>query len=142
MNNLDDVARTLVRSNVVPRFTLARRGWIAVGDEACSFDPQCGDGVGCAVRGAILAAAVIEGGEGGPPARLAHDEARLTTAVMHHVRACRDYYRSADLDASWDGERRSIDAAPAALETRLDGWPGFRLGLRGLDLTPLSAPPA
>ena len=120
----------------------ARAGFVAVGDEACSFDPLCGDGLGYAVRGAILAAAVIGGDAGGLAARLAHYEARLITAVMHHARACRDLYRRAGLDASWDDEQRAIDAAPTALEARRGEWGEFRLGLRGLDLAPLSAPRA
>jgi flavin-dependent dehydrogenase len=52
-------------------------GWLACGSAAMGFDPICGDGTAHAVREAILALAVIRGGDHGMPA---HYEARLTAA--------------------------------------------------------------
>jgi hypothetical protein len=120
---------------------LARAGWIAVGDAACSFDPLCGDGVGYAVRGAILACAVIAGSDVGRAERVDHYQARLITALAHHLRACRGYYRGAELDASWASEQRATDEGLATLQGRLRAWPEFQLALRGFDLVPLPARP-
>ena len=119
----------------------SRRGWIAVGDEAMSLDPLCGDGAGSAARGAILAAAVIEDIAGGLPAEvgLAHYRARLETALAHHLRACRRFYGAAGFDASWDSELRATARWLAVVEAQLAQWPGFGFGLRGLRLAPLTA---
>ncbi len=37
---------------------LGSESWLAVGAAACSFDPVCGDGIGQAIRSALLASAV------------------------------------------------------------------------------------
>ncbi len=117
--------------------------WLGVGDQAVSFDPLCGDGVGFAVRGAILAAAVVEAIVSGLPATdaLEHYEARLETVVAHHLRACERFYGGTSLDASWDSERQAIVASLAFMAARRQNRPGLRFGIRGFSLVPLSAIP-
>lgn len=123
--------------------TLCRPGWIAIGGQAVRLDPLCGDGTGYAARTAILAACVVDGISAGLPieACLAHYEARLHTALVSHLRACRSFYDAGRFDATWDGERDATRRGLAWLEEGLATWPGFRMGVKGFTLAPLTSIP-
>jgi hypothetical protein len=120
---------------------LGGKGHIAVGEEAVTLDPLCGDGVSFAIRGAILAAATIDGIARGldETIGLAHYHARLAAALADHVRTCLAYYDVEDLEGAWSLERRAGSRALERLEGHLGMWPGFQLGLRGTSLVPLAA---
>jgi len=116
-------------------------GLIAVGDEAMSLDPICGDGVGHAVRGALLAAATVGAIARGLGTRrcLEHYRTRLETVVARHVRACQRYYAAADLAECWAGEQEHAERALAVVESRLARGPACRLALRGVTLVPVGS---
>jgi len=79
--------------------------WLAVGDAALAVDPLCGDGVGYAVRSALLAVAAIEGEDAGQPGCLAHYRGRLRRAFVAHLNACHEYYSVDILGKEWDTEK-------------------------------------
>jgi flavin-dependent dehydrogenase len=115
-------------------------GWIAVGEAAIALDPLSGEGVGHAVRGAILAAGVLEGIASGLPVGecLRHYTLRLHRTFCAHLRECLRYYTFAFRSALWATEiermRRSfpLETCRAASAARL------AYGLRGFRLVPLA----
>ncbi|MGH8908556.1 MAG: hypothetical protein ACRD0K_19175 [Egibacteraceae bacterium] len=111
-----------------------RGGWLAVGDAAIALDPVSGDGAGHGLRGAILAAAVVEAIASGQPARACpdHCHARLTAALRVHLQRCLVHY-TAFTSPPWRDERAVTAGALASREAT----PAFRYGLHGLLLTPL-----
>jgi len=93
---------------------IARRlygnGWIACGTAAMSLDPICGDGLGHAVREAILATAVLRGIAAGGDRRglLAHYSHRLREAFGRHLGLCRDFYSNGHDGEWWENELNSL----------------------------------
>lgn len=70
-------------------------GSLAVGEAAMAFDPICGDGTGAAVRGALLASAVLDRSAGGDSAAArVHYSRRLAVAFRVHLDACDRLYAS------------------------------------------------
>ncbi|MFO1323635.1 MAG: hypothetical protein U1F15_06185 [Burkholderiales bacterium] len=112
----------------------ARPGRLCVGDSAFAVDPLRGDGVGFAVRGALLAqaalCAIASEGRAGP--YLAHYSARLRHAFRRHVGECIDHYGSAWNAPIWDGEIARMQRCRAAAAAA----PALRFRLDGLDLVP------
>lgn len=80
--------------------------WIAVGDAAFSLDPMSGDGTGYALRGAILAASVINGIASGLDKThcLRHYTLRLHKTFFSHLQECLKYYSIAFSSSSWKEE--------------------------------------
>lgn len=101
-------------------------GRLAAGEAAIGFDPLRGDGVGNAVRGALLAQSVIAAIAGGADEAscLAHYSARLAHAFAEHVQTCSAHYSRAWNAAIWSGEVALMSACAARLT------PSHPLGLR------------
>ncbi len=120
---------------------LCRRGWIAVGDEAVSLDPLCGDGTGYALREAILAAGVVRWVEDGLPAAaaLGHYRLRLQRTVAAHLRACLGFYREARFSGAWAPELEAMETGRRELERSVAAQPEAALRIRGFDLTAADA---
>jgi 2-polyprenyl-6-methoxyphenol hydroxylase-like FAD-dependent oxidoreductase len=85
---------------------LCEPGWLACGTAAVAFDPLCGDGVGNAVREAILASAVIRAAVGGGDVdNLAkHYRTRVLGGFQRHLALCFDFYKSGHSGSWWDGQ--------------------------------------
>lgn len=102
---------------------------IAVGEAAITFDPILGDGVGHAVRTALLARSVMAAIAGGASTQdcLAHYRSRLAHAFALHVRNSAAHYGAAWNFAVWREEIALMRASAAAvpfldpLELRLEG---------------------
>jgi 2-polyprenyl-6-methoxyphenol hydroxylase-like FAD-dependent oxidoreductase len=118
--------------------SVCRPGWIAVGDRAMAMDPVCGDGVGYALRDAILGAAVLDAIASGEDTAgcLAHFQSRLEAAFVRHLKACHELYSRAGFGRAWDSELEAC-ARGAQLDTRASARAQFRFGLRGFTLAPL-----
>jgi hypothetical protein len=125
---------------VAPRLSasLCDSNRLAVGEAAVALDPLRGDGTGFAVRGALLAQAVVAAVEKqqGRSRCIAHYEKRLRDAFLGHVRGCCDHYRAARHPLIWEHEI----AAMEELAARLDHGPEtFDFHLAGVDLVPSPA---
>jgi len=102
---------------------------IAVGEAAITFDPILGDGVGNAVRSALLARSVMAAIVSGANERecLAHYRSRLAHAFAQHVYNSASHYSGAWNFAVWREEIALMQASAAAvpfldpLELRLEG---------------------
>ena len=107
-------------------------GWLCCGAAAAGFDPLCGDGVGNALREAILAAAVIHAARNDSalavPA-VAHYERQLRAAMGRHLRTCGDFYSSGGPGTWWRAQREACEAGVHSLQRHADGAgpPRFRL---------------
>lgn len=107
----------------------AAHGRIAIGEAAITFDPLRGDGVGHAVRGALLANSVIGAIADGESeqACLRYYRARLAHAFAVHVQTCRAYYLRAWNAHVWTDEIASMtyvlatDAATVPTAYRMQG---------------------
>ena len=77
--------------------------WLAIGSAAFAVDPISGDGVGYAIRSAILAASVVSGITSGLPLKqcLQHYNQRLYSAFLTHLKACLKYYDSKFSSLAW-----------------------------------------
>ena len=82
---------------------LATRRFIRIGEAAFTFDPLCGDGVGYAVRSALLAATVVDDLAYGEPRGLEYYHARLTRTFRAHLQACTTCYEGWQ-PVGWSGE--------------------------------------
>lgn len=104
------------RLEAMPRLRArpAGAGCIAIGDAALALDPLSGDGIGCGLRSAILAAAVVDAIRAGEDAKACtlHYARRLQRAAVSHVRSCIEHYRRAQPGRAWGGE---IEAMASAL---------------------------
>jgi len=91
-----------------------RPGLIAVGEAAAAFDPVSGDGVGHGLRGAVLAARVLQSIAGGEPiqACLAQYENTLSRAMLHHLTLCLGCYRNASTAHAWRSEIDRMTSLP------------------------------
>lgn len=106
-------------------------GRISVAEAAISIDPLSGSGTAWAVRGGILAAAVLDAIASGLPEDecLGHYSDRLDVAVGEHVDHCLRVYSSAFSTPEWDREldlmaegrrEHQRSRSPAALTYRLN----------------------
>ena len=85
---------------------------VSVGDAAFALDPLRGDGIGFALRGALLAQAVLARIEAGSSSRaecLGYYNARLCRAFLSHVRGCREHYGAARNAEIWSRELAEMD---------------------------------
>jgi flavin-dependent dehydrogenase len=101
-----DPARGVFPSHPRIALPLSRPGWLASGTAAVAFDPLCGDGVGNAVREAILASAVIRAAIDGGNADdlLGHYETCVLAGFQRHVALCLDFYKSGHTGLWWDDQ--------------------------------------
>jgi hypothetical protein len=112
--------------------------WLACGSAAMTFDPICGDGVGNAIREAILATAVIRASAQGEVESLhAHYRTRLTAGFLKHLELCRPFYAACSGDW-WVGELKLLDEGIAWCREQLRNAPPFRYRLEGFDLKMVS----
>lgn len=107
-------------------------GWLCCGAAAAGFDPLCGDGVGNALREAILAAAVIAAGEG-----IAHYERQLCAAMMRHLQACGEFYSGGGSGAWWAEQREACVAGWRLLGRELEAAGPARYRLVDFSLVPV-----
>lgn len=111
---------------------------LIIGEGALALDPLRGDGTGFALRGSLLAQAVLAAiDKGRDRARcLAHYDKRLRSAFVSHLRGCGVHYRAARHTEIWRGEITAMER----LATQLDpGEERFEFRLEGVDLVPLTA---
>ena len=97
-------------------------GRLAVGEGALAFDPISGDGVGHALRGAVLAATTLDDiVSGKETAECLHDYANtLRRAMAQHLRTCLGLYRDAPLAAAWRKEIGAMETGVALLTEMRD----------------------
>jgi hypothetical protein len=140
---LRETPRAPAVARAAPRLRdeLCRPGWIAVGDEALSLDPLCGDGTGYALREAIVAAAVVRRIDDGLPAAeaLDHYRTRLQRTLAAHLRGCVAFYRDAPFAGAWEAELAAMERGRRALENAVAARPEAALHLRGFELIPADA---
>lgn len=96
-------------------------GWLACGSAAMSFDPICGEGVGNAIREAILACAVIEVSD--RESLLAEYSGRLLLGFLRHLETCRGFYASAQGGEWWDTELSALERGIEWTKQRLANLP-------------------
>lgn len=129
--------------DVCPRIAAAPTGptgerWLAAGTAALGFDPICGDGVAQAVRGAVLAAAVITAiRDGGDAAQLLrHYDLMMIAAMRRHLKLCADYYEAMGPRPWWQAEGAALAAGHHWCTAQLAGAPQPRFVLRDFRLEP------
>jgi flavin-dependent dehydrogenase len=123
---------------IAPRLaaSLCGAGRLVVGESALALDPLRGDGSGFALRGALLAQAVlaaIEDGHG-TAQYLAHYEKRLRSTFGGHLRGCSAHYRVARHSEIWARDIAAMDRAAAAADV---GEEPFEFRLAGFSLVPM-----
>jgi hypothetical protein len=118
---------------------LATAGWLACGTAAVAFDPLCGDGVGNAVREAILGSAVIRAVvAGGDVASLvAHYQTRLLAGFQRHVVLCLEFYKSGHPGLWWDDQMEHLKRGFTWCSQQLSNGPALRYRLNGFTLEPV-----
>jgi hypothetical protein len=101
-----------------------------------AFDPLCGDGVGNAIREAILCAAVVRAAARGEPCAdlLAHYRARLVAGFRRHLQLCEVFYRSGGRGQWWESERAALRKGIEWCARELAAHREFRYRLHGFDL--------
>jgi hypothetical protein len=111
-------------------------GWLACGSAAMTFDPLCGEGVGNAVREAILASAVIRAAVQGSAVEslLAHYSARLTNGFLRHLQMCHHYYSTGGTGPFWSSELQLLHRGIESLSARLHPQRPPRYRLVGFEL--------
>jgi hypothetical protein len=137
---IDSIGEPAGRFPAYPRISnpLGTNEFLAVGGAAMAFDPICGDGVGNAIREAILACAVIRAmPSGDPEALLAHYTTRLTAGFLRHLELCRPFYAVCSGDW-WISELALLDEGITWCRERLAAAPPYRYQLRGFDLQKVS----
>jgi hypothetical protein len=108
---------------------------LSVGDAAFALDPLRGDGVGFALRGALLAQAVVARIDAGSSSRaecLGYYNARLRRAFVSHVRGCREHYTAARHAEIWKHELAEMDMVVIGGRTAARKELAFRM--QGRDL--------
>jgi hypothetical protein len=115
---------------------LCAPGWLACGTAALGFDPLCGDGMGHAIREAILASAVVRAGMEGVDveALVTHYQNRLVAGFRRHLEACREFYRGGRNGAWWDQELNALNRGLEWCDRQLQSSTRFRFRLNGFAL--------
>jgi flavin-dependent dehydrogenase len=105
-----------------------------------AFDPICGDGVGNAIREAILASAVIKATQSNSDidALLAHYRTRLLAGFLKHLELCRQFY-AARSGEWWEAELSRLDEGAKWCRRELGSEIKFGYRLRGFELEPISS---
>ena len=117
------------------------QGWLACGTTAMSFDPLCGDGVGHAVREAILASAIIRAAlaEKEPLDRLLdHYRSRLLAGFYRHLQLCREFYTRGYSGPWWDRELAHLAKGLDYCISSMPNGMRFHYQLTGFDLHPIA----
>ncbi|HEX4556900.1 MAG TPA: hypothetical protein VH249_23120 [Xanthobacteraceae bacterium] len=113
---------------------------LTVGDAALALDPLRGDGAGFALRGALLAQAVLAAVERGEDRErcLGHYAGRLRAVFASHLHGCVPHYRAARHAAVWRHEVAVMEALARRLA--VDSF-GFRVQGRDLVAMPDATQP-
>lgn len=112
--------------------------WLACGNAAMAFDPICGDGVGNAVREAILACAVIKASTSDSRnALLTHYRTKLLTGFLKHLELCRPFYSACPGDW-WRNELEALNTGILWCRDQLANAPPLRYRLVDFDLKMIS----
>jgi hypothetical protein len=113
--------------------------WLSCGAAALRFDPLCGDGVGQAVRQAILASAVTGAVAAGGDADgvMLHYQTRVVAAFSKHLGICRHYYQTGGAGEWWEQQLQQIDDGLRWCAGRFAASAKTRYRLRGFDLEPV-----
>jgi hypothetical protein len=125
-----------------PRIHMPLTGndWIACGTAALGFDPIGGEGVGNAVRQAVLASAVIRailrGGD--PVALMSHYSARLIGGFFRHVESCISFYSSGGSNAWWRSQLADLQQGIEWTRSAAMDLPAPRYRLLNFDLQSLA----
>jgi hypothetical protein len=133
---IESMGEATGRFPAYPRISdpLCTDDWLAVGSEAMAFDPICGDGVGNAIREAILATAVIRATPNGDgPALFEHYRARLVAGFLKHLELCRPFYAACSGEW-WRCELALLDSGIAWCREQLSTAMPFRYQLRDFNL--------
>ncbi len=111
---------------------------LRIGDAALALDPLRGDGVGFALRGALLAQAVLAAAERGEDRErcLAHYAQRLRAVFASHLLGCASHYGAARHAAIW---RHDIAAMDALARRVTDDPAPFGFRVEGHDLVAMPA---
>jgi hypothetical protein len=119
---------------------LCGMNWLACGVAAMAFDPICGDGVGNAIREAILASAVVKASASNRDIEplLAHYRARLLAGFLKHLELCRQFYAPGSGEW-WRAELARLDEGVRWCREALGSEMKFRYRLRGFELEPISS---
>lgn len=117
-------------------------GRISVADAAITVDPLSGFGTGWALRGGILAAAVIDACASGLPEHecLHHYGGRLGQAMVEHVDRCLRLYGQAFSTIAWKEELSRMASARAAMAA-MSPPASFAYRLNGFRLEPVAPQP-
>jgi hypothetical protein len=115
---------------------LCEPGWLACGSAALGFDPLCGDGVGNAVREAILASAVVRAAlQGGDASDLVGlYKSRLLAGLQRHLELCRDFYSSGSSGPWWERQLDDLQRGAAWCAQQVVSRPTSRYRLDGFSL--------
>lgn len=116
---------------------LCGEGWLACGSAAIAFDPICGDGVGNAVREAILASAVIRAAHAERDILLSHYRTRLLAGFKKHLEKCLELYVQGNCGSWWDEQIESTRRGCQWCADQLCHAPVYRYRLNGLALEPV-----
>jgi flavin-dependent dehydrogenase len=105
---------------------------IRVGDAAATSDPLAGDGVGRALRSAILAVATcLRSAEGDGAIAFGHYATRIALAQVTHLRACADFYSTSRFAQTFSLQISAMRRHATEIEAltahdkpclRLDAW--------------------
>lgn len=101
-----------------------------------SFDPICGEGVGNAIRQAILGCAVIQ--SWGDGSICSDYSLRLALGFVRHLEACHQFYTSANGSEWWAEEISALDKGIARIRQSLETAPPPRYRMVGFELERIS----
>jgi flavin-dependent dehydrogenase len=107
---------------------------VRIGDAALTIDPLRGDGVGFALRGVLLAQAVltaIDSGQERTPL-CSHYDKRLRSVFVSHLKTCSAYYRAARHATIWHSNVAAMDDLVARLDVREEAFQSLPLPRRQL----------
>jgi flavin-dependent dehydrogenase len=116
---VEGLASPVTTFDAAPRLRepIGEAGWLPVGEAAMRLDPISGYGVAYAIRGAILASAVIDttGAVASSQGYLSHYQHRLRDAFIGHLDACLRLYTAGLTSPTWNQEikpmRQAVEAA-------------------------------
>jgi hypothetical protein len=108
--------------------------WMACGGAAMTFDPLCGEGMGHALREAILATAVLKAHAAGEPWEVLTRlyESRLKSGFRRHLQQCKQLYTSGGKGAWWQAQLTAMADQGMAVPVV-----GGRFRLEGFELVAL-----
>ncbi len=109
--------------------TLYGPGWLACGGGALAFDPICGEGVGHALREAILASAILRADAAQPdwPQLAELYAGRLRAGFRRHLEQCLTLYSTGGDGLFWRDHCAALVAALREIPTGTGGEQRYRL---------------